>query len=428
MKVVVNELDSCKRGLRVEVPGERVSEELERGLREMGRRARIPGFRQGRIPMEIVRQRFGKEVHDEVIERMVREYARRALEEKKLSPVQDPVLDEVHYESGHALTFRAVFDVKPVVSVTDYHRMAISVSRREVKEEMIDAALRDLAERAAKLEAVTGRPVQKGDYVVGTLSCRFVQGKGRNLSGEPLFLEAGAESNHPDFNAAILGMEAGASRSFETRYPDDDRAESLRGCTVAYTLFVKEIKQKVVPPINDELARELGNFQDLAELRDKVRKEIEQRARAAEQTEAKDRILAELVEKHPFDVPESLVQAQVDGRLEGIVREMVSQGMDPTKAPVDWRQEREKLAPAAANTVRAMLILEAIADLEGIQATEEDVNNWLREEARRRNASLPALKEQLASNARLTGLRRQIVREKTLDFLLGSANITHEGK
>ncbi len=428
MKVVVNELDNCRRGLQIEVPGERVSEEFERSLRDRSRRAKIPGFRQGKVPMEIVRRRFGREVRGEVIDRMVQEYARRALEEKKLHPVHDPVLEEVHYESGSPLTFRAVFEVRPVVSVADYHGMPVSVRKREVTEEMIEASIRDLAERAAKLEAVAGRPVQKGDFVVGTLSCRFLKGKGKNLSDEPLFLEAGAETNHPDFNAAILGMQTGESRSFETAYPDDDRAESLRGCTVAYTLFAKEIKRKVVPPIDDELAKELGNFQNLEELRSKVRREIEQHARAAEQAEAKDRLLSELVDRHPFDVPDSLVQAQIDVRLEGIVRDMIAQGMDPAKLPVDWRQEREKLVPSAAKTVRAMLILESIADQERIEASDDDVNIWLREEARRRNISPATLKEQLVANARLTGIRRQIVKERTLDFLLGSANITHEGK
>jgi trigger factor len=428
MKVVVSELDRCRRGVEVEVPGEHVSEELERSLREYARRARIPGFRQGRIPLDVVRKRFGKEVRDDVIGRMVREYALRALEEKKLQPVQDPVLDRVDYQSGRPLSFRATFEVRPVVSVSDYHRMSVAVTRREVTGEMVEASLGDLAERAARLEAVTGRPVQKSDHIVGTLSCRFVKGKGKNLSGEPLLLEAGAENNHPDFNAAVLGLQPGELRSFETSYPEDYPAESLRGCTVAYTVSVKEIKRKVVPPLNDDLARELGNFQGLDELREKVRGEIERRAAAAERFEAREKILSELVERNAFEVPDSLVQAQIDGRLEGVVREMMAQGMDPTKAPVNWREERDKLAPGAVKAVRAMLILEAIAAQEGIEATEQDLNEWLREEARRRNTGAAALKEQLAQNARLQGLRRQIVREKALDFVLDGATITREGK
>lgn len=428
MKVVVNELEGCRRGLEVEIPGDQVSAEVERTLREMGRRARVPGFRKGKTPLDIVRVRFGKEARDEVVERMVREYAFRALEEKKLEPVQAPVLDEVSWETGRPLTFKATFEVRPTVSVAGYHSLTLTVTRRDVTEEMIEASVRDLAERAAKLEAVSGRPVQKGDFVVGTLSCRFVKGKGKDLKDEPLFLEAGSENNHADFNAAILGAEAGASRSFEVAYPEDYRAESLRGCTVAYDLNIREIKTKLVPPIDDELAKELGEFQDLAALREKVRQGLERRAKGAEEAEAKDKILAALVENHPFEVPRSLVEAQIEGRLEEAAAQMMAQGVDPTKAGIDWQAERQKLIPGAIRSVRAMLILETVAAQEGIEVTDEEVTQWLRDEARRHGLSVAALKERLDANARLSSIRRQIVREKSLDFMMSGATITREVK
>jgi trigger factor len=429
MRVVVNELEGCKRGLEVEVPGDIMSSELERTYRDYSRRARVPGFRKGKIPMEVVRQRFGKEVRDEVVDRMVREYAMRALEEKKLQPVQAPVLDEVHYEFGSPMVFKATFEVRPVISVadSDYRGMSVTVTPREVTSEAIEGSIAQLAERAAKLEALEGRPVQKGDYAVGSLSCRFTKGKGRDLKDEPLMLEAGSEKNHPDFNAAILGMSPGDSRSFETAYPDDYSAEALRGRTVSYTIALKEIKKKVVPPIDDELAKELGNFKDLGEVRDNVRKEMERRARETERMEAKNKIVADLVQRHSIQVPEALVEAELDRRLEMIVSEMMSRGIDPTKAPVNWQEEREKARPAAHDAVRAMLILEAIALQEGIEATDEDINAWLREESRRHSTSVAEMKQRLAENTRLTALRRQIVREKSLDFLVDGATITREG-
>jgi trigger factor len=428
MKVVVNELEGCKRGLEVEIPGEQVSEELEKSIREYSRHARVPGFRQGKIPLDVVRQRFGKDVRDEVVGRMVREYSARALEEKKLLPVDAPVLNEVHYEAGRPLTFKATFEVRPVVTVADYRGMAISVARRQVTPEMVAASLAELADRAAKLEEITGRPVQKGDFVVGTLSCRFLKGKGKNLVDEPLFLEAGAENNHPDFNAAILGAQAGDARSFETTYPDEERAGALRGCSVSYTIKIKELKKKVLPNIDDNLAKELGDFQNLAELEKKVKSELERRAKASEEAEAKDKILSYLVERHPIEVPVAMIDSEVDRRLESIVREMIAEGKDPSKAQVDWNEERAKLVPGATKMVRAMLILEAIAEQEGLQATEDDVNAWLKEEARRRQTTVGALKDQLSQSERLSGLRRQIVREKSLDFAFNGANITHEVK
>ena len=427
MKVVVNELNACKRGLEVEVPGQVVLDEMERAYRDYSRRARVPGFRQGKIPIDVVRRRFSREVREEVIGRMVREYAFKAIEDNKLQPVHDPVLDEIKYDTGQPLLFKATFEVRPPISVTGYHGMKITIRKREVGDTMVEDAIRGLAERAARLEAIDEvRPVQKGDYVVGSLSCRFIKGDGKNLADEPILLEAGAESNHPDFNAALLGLSAGESRSFETSYADDSSAEALRGRSVAYTLTAREIKKKILPEINDDLARELGNFQSLEELRGKVREQIEQRAKEAERSEAREKILADLVSRHAFEVPEALVKGEVDGRLEAIVREMMDRGMDPTKVPVNWQEEHDKLRPAAVDAVRAMLVLEAVAAQEGIEVSDEDVNHWLRDEARRHNVSVTALKERLAESARLAGVRRRIVREKSLDFVINGATITHE--
>jgi trigger factor len=426
MKVVIREMEHCKRGLEVEIPKERVALEMNRAFEDYSRHARVPGFRKGHIPMEVVRTRFGKEVREEVVGRLVREEALRILEEKKIEPVEPPVLEEVKHEDGGALSFRATFEVRPTLAVADYRGIAVTVPRHEVTEEMVASYLQGMAERAAKLETVTGRPVQKGDYVVGLLSCVFRRGKGKNLKNENLFLEAGSEENHPDFNAAILGMQAGETRSFEVDYPADYNAVSLRGALVDYTLVLKEIKRKVVPPIDDDLAKEFGTFSSLEELRTRVREEVARRAAETERAEARQRILMDLVRRHQVEVPDAMIEAQLDGRLEGLAREMIARGIDPTKAGVDWAEERTRARPAAVDAVRAMLILDAIAANERLEATDEDVNEWLKEEARRQKSNVAAVKEKLVQSSRLTGVRRQLVREKSLDYLLQGANITRE--
>ena len=427
MTVVVNELERCKRGLEVTIPPQRVADEMDRAFREYAQHARVPGFRKGHIPMDVVRRRFGKDVRDEVIGRMVRNEALRVLEERRLDPVEPPVLEEVTYEDGQPLKFRATFEVRPAIDVTDYKGLSVSVPRHAVTDEMVEASVRGLAERAARLEAIDpARPVQKGDFIVGTLSCRFLKGKGKNLKDEPLLLEAGSEENHPDFNAAILGMEAGTTRAFEVDYPADYNAVSLRNSTVEYTLVLQEIKKKVVPPLDDSLAKEIGAFASIEEMRAKVRSEIERRAALAERDEARQRLLADLVRRHPVDVPDAMVEAQLDARLEAMAREMIARGVDPMKAEIDWPQERERARPGAADAVRAMLLLDAIAVREQIEASEEDLNEVLKEEARRHNASVASVKEKLGQSARLSSLRRQIVREKSLDLVLRDATITPE--
>jgi trigger factor len=428
VKIEIRELERCKRGLEVEIPKERVVEEMNRAFEDYSRHARVPGFRKGRIPLDVVKNRFGKEVRDEVVGRLVRSEALRILDEKRIEPVEAPVLEEVKHEEGGPLSFRATFEVRPTVAVSEYKGIAVTVPRHEVTDEMVEAYLGGMAERAAKLETVGGRPVQKGDYVVGLLSAEFRRGKGKNLKNESLFLEAGSEENHPDFNAAILGMEAGETRRFEVEYPDDYNAVSLRGCVVAYTVDLKEIKRKVVPPVDDELAKEFGTFSSLEEMRGRVREEIGRRAGEAERAEARQRILVTLVSRHQVDVPDAMVEAQLDTRLEAMAREMIARGIDPVKSGVNWPEEREKARGGAVDAVRAMLILDAIAAREGIAATEDEVNDWLKDEARRHNTNVATVKERLGQNARLTGVRRQIVREKSLDYLLQGANITREAR
>ena len=426
MTVVVNELERCKRGLEVAIPHVRVADEMDRAFREYAHHARVPGFRKGHIPMDVVRRRFGKEVRDEVIGRIVRTEALRILEERRLDPVEPPVLEEVTYEDGQPLKFRATFEVRPAIEVSDYRGLSVTVPKHAVTDEMVESSVRGLAERAARLEAISGRPVQKGDFIVGTLSCRFVKGKGKNLKDEPLLLEAGSEANHPDFNAAILGMEAGTTRTFEVDYPADYNAVSLRNSIVEYTLVLQEIKKKVVPPLDDSLAKEIGAFASMEEMRARVRSEIERRAALAERDEARQRLLADLVRRHPMEVPDAMVEAQIDGRVEALAREMIARGVDPMKAEIDWPQERERARPGATDAVRAMLLLDAIAAREKIEASEEELNEVLKEEARRHNSSVASVKEKLGQSARLAGLRRQIVREKSLDFVLRDATITPE--
>jgi len=426
MKVSITELERCKRGLEVEIPGERVDGEMKRAFADYARHARVPGFRKGHIPMDVVRSRFAKEVREDVVGRLVRTEALRILEEKKIEPVEPPVLEEVKHEDGGPLSFRATFEVRPQIDVRDYQGIAVTVPKRTLTDAMVDEYLQGMAERAAKLEAITGRPVQKGDYIVGLLSCEFRRGKGKNLKNENLFLEAGSEENHPDFNAAILGMEAGQTKSFEVEYPDDYNAVSLRGSRVAYALDLKEIKKKVVPPLDDDLAKELGTFSSLEELRAKVREELGRRLELGERAEARQRLLADLVARHKVEVPDAMVEAQLDGHLEGMARQMIERGVDPMKSEVNWPEERERARPVAIDAVRAMLILDAIAQREGIEATEDDINEWLKDEARRHRTNVASVKEKFAQSARLTSVRRQIVREKSLDKVLRDATITHE--
>jgi trigger factor len=427
MKVTINELNSVKRGMEVEIPPEVVDAEMEKAYENYRRSVRIPGFRKGKIPLAIVKQRFGKQVEGEVLTSLIEDYAHRALDENHIHPIQRPVLDEYDYRRGEPFVFRTTFEIRPSLEIRDYK--GATVSRREVQvtDEMVEENLAALRERATKYSTLPDRKAQDGDVVVGTLSGRYLEGKGKDFSGEAISMQVGSEENHPDFNAALAGIAGGESRTFQVKYPEDFPSGVLAGRLVEYILSAREVKAREVPPLDDDLAREVGEFQSLAELRDHVRQELVRRGKAAADGEAKDKILTQLVEKNEFEVPESLVDAQLDRQTEDQVRRLLMQGIDPHHAEVNWKEEREKGRPVALKRVRAMLILETVAAQEGLTVSTDELNERLKDEARRQKVSLAELKEQLARKGQLEGIERQVQREKALDFLLDQATISREG-
>jgi trigger factor len=292
---------------------------------------------------------------------------------------------------------------------------------------MVEENLEALRQRAAKYSTQADRTAQDGDVVVGTLSGRFIEGRGKDFSGEAISMRVGSEENHPDFNTALGGVASGETRTFQVRYAEDYPSGVLAGRLVEYTLAAREIKVREIPPMDDDLAKEVGEFQSLADLREHVRRELERRGKAASDGEAKDKILTQLVEKHEFEVPEALVEAQLDRQVEDAVRDLLMKGIDPQHAEVNWKEERDKGRPMAVKRVRAMLILEAIAAQESLAVTADEVNERLRHESRRQEVSVADLKEQLARKGQLEGLERQLQREKALDFLLDHATISREG-
>ncbi|HEV8377061.1 MAG TPA: trigger factor [Candidatus Polarisedimenticolia bacterium] len=427
MKVTINELNSTKRGMEVEIPAEVVAVEMEKALEAYRRRARIPGFRSGRIPLSVVRQRFGKQVEGDVLQHLIEEYAHRALEEKSIQPIQHPILDEYDYRQGQPFVFRTTFEIRPAMKVEDYRGLRVARKEPVVGEDAVERSLDSLRERAARYSPRENRKAEDGDVVVGTLAGRYLVGKGKDFANEVITMSVGSERNHPEFNTQLLGIAAGESKTFQVTYPSDYPSGVLAGRTLEYTLAAREVKAKELPQLDDEFAKEVGDFTSLEALREHVRQELGRRAKADANAEAKDRILTELVEKNEFEVPESMIESQMDRQVEETVRLMILQGIDPHHAEVNWREEREKGRAAATKRVRAMLILEAIAEQEGITVSDEEIQERLQHEARRQKISAEELREQLLRKGHLGGLERQLQREKSLDFLLDQATISREG-
>ncbi len=423
MKVAVNELSPCRRSLSVEVPPGVVNAEFEKALRSFSNRVRLDGFRKGKVPRQILQQRFGKEIEQEVIEKLIQDHSASALKEKNLRPLQTPVLKDYKFARETGLSFVAEFEVRPEITATGYKDVRVPRQEVQVPEIGLLKALDELRERRARYEGVEGRGVEPGDYVLAEIRGEFEPGQGEPLSQPDAFFEIGSAGPHPELTDELRGMQPAEERKFGVKYPEDHPAERLAGKRVVFTVKLKEIKNKRLPDLDDEFARELG-AEKLEELRTRVHGDLLEAARAREKAAARRKALDQLLEANPsVDVPEALVEDQIEGTLGEIARSMAAQGMDPRHANVDWDEVRKEQREPAIRSVKAGLILDAIAKQEKIEVSPEELDRALEKEARHRRQSVVALRPAWEKDGRLDALKRQLTREKSLDFVLSASNI-----
>ena len=420
----VLEAGGCRKRLSVRIPAEEVSREFDETVHRYAKAIRVPGFRRGKVPPALVRKRFAHEIEEEVRDHLVRSGLRQALERHHLHPLHDPVVEASEVKQGEPYAYTALFEVTPEIPLGEYRGLPVSLREPSVTDEDVDRALDEVRERLAKFVSVDPKPIDAGDYVLVDLAGQYEDGKGKDFKHEGVMIEVGSDSNLPEFNEALPSMTVGEPRSFAVKYPDDFGAEHLAGRTVRYTLTAKSIKKKELPPVDEELPKDLGKAGSLAQLRDEIRADLLAGHRRAAEREAKESLLRQLIEKHRVEVPEIMVEEQVNLQLEERVRSMIASGIHPAKTDVDWNQVRQRELPLAAQRILGMLILEEIARREGISVTEADFRQRLAEEARKQRETAEELEKRLGEGRSSQALKNQMVREKSLDFLLKNATIS----
>ena len=424
MKVSVTETSACRRSLSVDLPVEVVEAEIEKTCREFTRKVRIDGFRQGKIPRHVLEQRFGKEIEQEVVEHLIHSCSATALDEAGLHPLHTPILKDYKFGRKTGLSFVTEFEVRPKIAISGYRGLKVKREQVELKEVDVLKALDTLRERHARYEGVEGRGLEPGDHALMNVEGSFEPGAGEPLSRQDVLVEIGSAGPHPEFTDEVRGMTPGEGRTFGVNYPQDHPSGEVAGKRVVYTVRLKEIKIKRLPDLDDEFARELGSFDSLAALREKVREDLLEGAKARERDEARRQLLDQLVDANSsMDLPDALVDDQIEGYIEDVMRSMIAQGIDPRQANVDWDAMRREQRDPARRSVRAMLILDAIAEQESLKTDDAELNEAIEKEAARRRQSASALRARWEKDGRVDALKRQILREKVLDFLLGSANI-----
>jgi trigger factor len=420
MRVDVTDVEPCKRRVAVEAPLEVVNEQWEQAYGRVQKQARLPGFRKGHVPRSLVKVHFADEVRREVAEHLIPEVYRQALSEARLDPVNEPDIQDLRLEEGAPLSFVAVVEVKPAISLTEYTDLAIEHAATAVTGERVDETLERMREQQAEFRLVD-RAAAPNDLVIVDYTLNIEGQEPSSQTGYGFLVGDGSVMREID--EAAVGMRAGEQRGVGFRVPDDHRREELRGKPGTASLKVVEVKEKVLPALDDELAKSMGQFADLAALRAEVQTQLE-RGQAAEDRHAlEDKVVDALLTRHEFGIPESLVMRQIAHQIEHARERMRRQGVDPDRLPWDYEKLIAELRPGAERAVRRALLLEAVAEREGLSAPDADVDAEVERIAQAGQRPAPAVRRMMEKSGDLEALRRGLRERMTLQFLIDRAQI-----
>jgi trigger factor len=420
---------TCKREIELEIPAANVQKAEEKVARDIARVARVPGFRPGKAPVTLIRRRFAEDIRGEVIESLVPEYLEKALDEKKLVPVTQPEVDQVEFKEGEPLKFRATFEVLPEFELGDYKNLEVQVEAVEIGDEQVDKTIDEIRDRMGTFVPIEARPAKDHDYATIKLIGTPVGG-GDPVQADGILCHIGGEETLEAFTENLRGVNPGETKRFRAEYPKDYPDPKLAGKAYDYAVEVVGLKEKKLPEVNDEFAQdvaaqsaEFGGVKNAAELRQKIRADLDAAKDQQQEGRAREKILELLIERHDFPVPEALVESQMDTRLERVVRSLVAQGVDPRAVNVDWVSLRKRQHERALGDLRAELILDRIASAENIDVTSEDVDKEIAKLAERSGESVTAMRARLTKQGALATIKSRLRSDKTIDWLYRTARV-----
>jgi trigger factor len=410
----------CTRELALDVPADEVTKAFRKVTRNYQKYAKLPGFRPGKVPESVIKRKFANEIRKDVIDGLLPERFSKGVQELGIRPVGQPQVTELTVEEGQPLHVKAVFEYVPEFSIEGYDQVAVDKPSVEVTDEEFSQELEQLRDSRATVEPVEeDRPIVDGDWALISYSGSLVDDpEAAPVTGEDSLVEVGGKDTVDAFNQVLRGAKPGQELKAEVIYPEDYPDAKLKGKTVAYDVTVKAIKKRTLPELNDEFAKEMGNYESLAQLQDAVRDHMANRKRRSVEAETKDRLFAALVDKYQFRVPESMVQDQIDTRLERGLRALAAQGMNTEQMrKLDFGRLRAAQRDSAAAEVKAHLLLDKIAEKEEVTVSEEELDRELQMAALQSREPYETLRQRLTEDGGIARIREQLKREKTASLL-----------
>ena len=414
---------STKREIAVEIPVEDVARQTDSLIQKYQKVARIPGFRRGHVPASIIRQRFSEEIKTDMVEALIPRFFRQEAERLSLHPVSQPRVTDLHLHDGEPLRFKAAFEVLPEIKLEGYKELRADKPEIAVSEEDVEKALTDLRERQAAFNPVEGRALADGDFAQVSLDGTPKAGESKAGEGQPVHMdevlvEIAGGNTMPEFTEHLRGTNPGDERTFDVNYPEDTQDKRLAGKTFSYAVKVQAIKQKSLPELNDEFAKTLGEFQTMDDVRKAIREQMESERKHEAVHAAKEKLVGELIQRNDFEVPDSLIEQQIDIRLERGLRALAAQGLTAEQMKkMDLNRLRVGQRDQAIHDVKAALLLERVAEEENLQVSDEELNHELEALARQSKQTPEAVRARLTQDGGLDRIRTRIRNEKTLEFL-----------
>jgi trigger factor len=412
-------IEGCKHSLEITIPAAEVEKETERAVAGIQQKVKLPGFRPGKAPLSLVKTRFAGDIRQEVLEKLVPRFFHQAVEKENLHLVGRPDISDVHLHAGEPLRFKAEFEVAPDFELGDYLGITIPYSEPEVADAEVDERLEQLRDQKAEFVNEDPRPLADGDYAA--ISLESLEGVAEKVSQDELVIRIGDEATMPVFTENLRGASPEEERVFDVVYPEDYERKQLAGRTVKFRATVKAVRRKELPELNDEFAKDLGDFQTVEELKETIRKNIFREREHRAQDEAKQQLLDQLVAAHDFPVPQAYVDRQIQINVENQLRSLAAQGMDTKDLKLDWQKLRDSQKDRATRDVKASLLLDKIGEREAVAPTQEEVDREVQNIARRNREAVAVTRAKLQKDGVIAKIAANIRTEKTLNLLFEKA-------
>ena len=427
LQTELEDISPVKKKLRVEVPVETVLAEYNRVAANYRRHARIAGFRPGKAPVALVKRRYRKDIRQDVLRKLIPETYDQSILERKIRPLGQLQLEQVDFNEGEPLVYEAVVETLPEFEILEYKGLEIRLEKKAPDEESVTRELEQLRGRHAPLISVSDRKeARDGDYAVVDLVGKYVPDGDDAIRQENTTIRVGDERTQQDFNQALQRMDVGGEKTFVVDYPQDYPEEKLAGRRVRFNLQLNDIKVKDLPELNDEFAKDLGDFDDLDQLREQIRQGLSSQWQQARDSSIRRQLIERLSEANRFQVPEILVEDRIDNKIRDVAYNLARQGVDPSKANLDWNRIRDDLRQDAEQEARAALVLSEIAEAENLEVEPSELEAELRQTAEALNQPLEKIRQRFHDEESRADLRNRILRRKALELLVEHAAVTEE--